>query len=156
MKKLVYILSALCVLLLAVGVVLTVLLLNDDETVRNVTLDKDGRTTAELAFCAQLNPSESREYSVVLHGGSDERLNVTFTLDNARGELAKFIEVELSCDGLNVRGTLAQLQGKRYSVLCDFSGSFTVTIRLGIPADVGNDAMGKSVDFDLLLQADRR
>ena len=48
MKKLAYIIILISMVLLIGGVILTVLMLLDNETVKNITLDKDGHADEEL------------------------------------------------------------------------------------------------------------
>ncbi len=157
MKKLIYIATAICLALLIGGAVLTGLLLADDETVKNVTLEKDGETLTNLSFSvSDIHPSESRAYSVVLHGGESESLLVTLTFDDVSGALADFVEIDVKCDGFELHSALRNAEGQEYRFGCAFSKTFTITVTYSIPAQVGNEAMGEQADFCLRLQADRQ
>ena len=157
MKKTIYITIAICVVLLVAGAVLLVLLLTEDDAVKNITLEKHGTTTAEVSFTAQnLHPSQSRGYAVILHGNNEKDLGVTLRFDDAQGKLTEFLMVDVQCNGFSLHAPLAELLGQSHFFRCSFSDTFSISITYGIPDDVGNEAMNAQADFLLHLQIDRQ
>lgn len=142
--------------LLIGGVILTVLMLLDNETVKNITLDKDGHADEELTFYArEINPGESRDYTVVLHGGNGELLDVTLVFDDAKGILAEYLEVDISCHEYSKHAKLTEILGEENTFTCKFDDEYRIEIVYTLPIAADNKVMGTEANFVLSLQTNR-
>lgn len=156
MKKTAYISIIVAVILIIALVVILCLLATTDRPIKNVTLEENGVTNAELNFNARgLHPSESREYTIVLHAKVGGRYGLSLQFDNLTGALAQYVEVELVCDDYSQRMPLTQAADTVQSFECDITDKYSITVRFILPEQVGNEAQGAFADFELLLTAQR-
>lgn len=150
MRKAVIIAAIVSVMLLVVGVALVAVMLTQDESVRNITLNKEGEAASELRFDARnILPGQPQEYKVVLHGGERQAYTVTLTLDEASGNLVQYLQVDITCGDMELHGSLTELLGKINTFSCAFAAKYQINVRLSIPAEVGNEAMGAEAQFVL-------
>ena len=157
MKRLAYIMVAISVVLLIGGIALTAVMLTDDESVKEVSLEREGLTESSLKFDTRdMNPGESRGYAVVLHGGSAETLSVLLTFEDATGALSDYLEVDIRCEDYELHGTLTELleQGKEFT--CNFKRKYRIEIEYTLPESVGNEVMGAEAEFTLRIEASRQ
>lgn len=155
MKKSTYISIFVAVALIIVAIIVLCLLLTADRPIKNVTLEENGVTHAKLDFNARgLHPSESREYTLVLHAGVNGKYKLSLLFNDIEGELAKYIVVEFVTDD-GEEHTMPLTDTESFEFECEITKTYSIIVRYILPDQVGNEAQGAFADFELLLTAER-
>lgn len=162
MKKLHLILIAVVAVLLAGVVMLAVVLFNNNEFIKNITLSPDGTTSEKLEFSANgMGPGgKPREYTINLKSKLSDRYIVTLEFEETEeGTLKNFVNVTLQFgDEEPTTYLLAELlDGQTVTFECNINSgaTFSIKVTYAIPSEVGNEAQGATADFDIILTAER-
>lgn len=149
-------------LLVCTGIGLLIwVLVADDGTVREVTLENEGDTVEELSFSAgNFLPGDVKEYTIIVHGDTGGEFGFTFTASRAsEGMLWKYLDFEIVYEGQSKAAPLAAMfDGTEFAfdVIMDGDEPATFTVRYTMPKEVGNEAENLETDFYLTLSAKRK
>lgn len=158
MKKLSYILVFVLSALVIVGIVIGIVLLTrQSDFDKKVTLTGDGVVQAEMKCSLEgLYPGQSAEYSICFSGAPEEAfaLTVAFQPDDAAA-LSPYIDVELELNGESVAAESLDkyLKGDTAEVTLPKGEERVLIVRYSMPEEIGNEAQGLAADFVLALEA---
>lgn len=161
MSKRNIILIAIVAVILAGVVLLAVVMFNNNEFIKNITLSEDGVTHETLEFSANgLHPGETRAYTLNLKSVITDRYIISFAFEETKdGELKNYIDVILTYGDEKYECKLADLlDGQTLSfenVAIEADETAVITITYYMPEDVGNEAQKTTADFDIILTATR-
>lgn len=128
----------------------------------NITVSADGVTEEILSVRElRLNPTESKEYSVNLVCAASGSFRICLDYEEkADGGMKPFVDVTVEVnDDVLYDGTLTELIDGGKTI--EFEGELhetdplIVTICYEMPRDVGNEAQGTFLDFDVNLKIEK-
>lgn len=156
MKTVSRIIIAVLAVAIAVGIAVICIVLTTNNSIK-IKLDDSGVTQAELKFSANgLEPTESREYSILLQASSSGTYNVTLEFVGEKSILGDFVDVTVEYEGGKAENSLANLlNGETVEFTCEITKKSAIKIIYTMPEDTGNEAQGASADFDILLTVAR-
>ena len=146
--------------LFGIGLLIWVLVAKDD-TVREVTLESEGDTVAELSFTAgNFLPGDVKEYTILVHSDNGGEFDFTFTASpTSQGTLWKYLDFEIVYEGQSKAASLAAMfDGTAFEFDVTMNGKEPAkfTVRYKMPREVGNEAENLEADFSLTLSAKRK
>lgn len=163
MSKRNFILIAVVAVILAGVVLLAVVMLNNNDFVKNVTLSENGITHETLEFSANgLHPGDTREYTLNLTSPISDRYIIEFAFEETYdGKLKEYIDVTVKCSGSEgwyEYKLVDLLDGQTLTfnnVVFEADEEVVFTITYTMPLDVGNEAQRATADFYIHLTATR-
>ena len=161
MKTLNKVLIVIAYLAVFVGIGLFIgVVVSDDLTMREITLDKEGETIRELTFAAEnFRPGDVKEYTVIVHGDAGGEFDFTFKADTPpQGTLWKYLNFEIAYSGQSKAASLAAMfEGTEFEFDVKIDKEpIKFTVRYIMPKDVGNEAENLETEFSLILSAKRK
>lgn len=159
-RKIAYALIAAMSLMIVIGIALSIAYYyQSKDTVVDgeisVTVGND--TTFETEFDLKLSPSESCEYLFRLNGRRQSVYEITLNFDQIKDAGMKSLtDVRIAVeDRVLFEGKLEELLREDETVVFDLEakddGGVALRIVYSMSGQVGNEAMGTSVDFDMTL-----
>ena len=148
-------------LLLAVMAVVLITFLTKakEDFPKNITVDGDGVTESILPVRdLQLNPTESKEYSVNLVCDASGSYLITLDyVEKVDGGMKQFVDVTVTCgDIVLYNGSLSTLLDTdtvlEMEGVLEAEDPLTLTFRYEMPESVGNEAQATHSDFDINLK----
>ena len=122
----------------------------------------DGETSVLLsADKPNLKPGESYYYTVILACKTEGRYEITLQFEEIKkGGLENYVNVETSCNGTVHHNALNALLESEDGItfICELKKSPATEIKIlySMPVEVGNEAQGTELDFNVSLTAVRK
>ncbi len=159
-KKLGYILVFALILMTVAGIVIGIVVLQDQKSFeREIELSQSGVTQEKLNISLEgLYPSKSVEYSIKFGSEATNKYDVTISFNADKNiELAQYLEVNVELNGEKVSiGNLTEyLKGKTVLLNLEMNGkqAAELVLRYTMPSEVENEAQNLSADFSVEIEA---
>lgn len=160
MKK-VHVMIATTIAAIVLGsALLVILMVCDNQFIKNVTLEANGTTYEKLEYYATgIAPGESREYTINLFSKVDGNYDLELAFsEEGDSPLKEFVNVVVTCGDQQEEYTLKELfKGQKINFTCrmGLKHDGAIIVKFVLPADVGDEAQGAVADFVIKLTAER-
>lgn len=153
-KKSMLILILVCVVMALTGMVLWMVMQEQNELQEQTVIELNGETSKTLkADLTGFYPGSEQEYKIILRGetASDYEITLNFRNDQNSGALENYLTVTVTTNEVTIRKQLKELfEGDGVEL---GSGISEITITYEMPETTGNEAQGASADFYIDLTA---
>lgn len=152
---------ALCIFAL-LGSILLLCIKSWRKNSTEITVEIYGETSELLSVNKpDLKPGESYYYTVILACKAEGRYLITLQFEEIKkGGLENYVNVETSCNGTVYQSGLNELLESEDGItfICELKRSPATNIKIlySMPLEVGNEAQGTELDFNVSLTAVRK